>query len=115
MAKKQQNAIDAMQEIIKGTDFNLSKKRDPTDPIAELDKGNIKPTGVGLRVGEIEALDKIGAALGQELKADPVARNTLIRIAVRSLLLAFYTGKMSIDDLLPFFTVPEKPKPKIKF
>ena len=41
MAKKQQNAIDAMQEIIKGTDFNLSKKRDPTDPIAELDKGNI--------------------------------------------------------------------------
>ncbi len=34
--------------------------------LSDLDEGNIQSTGVGLRKGEILALDAIGAALGNQ-------------------------------------------------
>ncbi len=80
--------------------------------LSDLDAGPIKATGVGLRVGELEALEKIGAELGEQLNTEPVARNALVRIAVRELIKNYRAGRL---DLLPFFEAPEKPKPKTRF
>ena len=82
--------------------------------LTDLERGNIRPTGVGLREGEIDALDGIGAALGDHLESQAIARNALIRIAVRSLLEGYLGGEITLDDLAARFTVPEKPKPKMK-
>src|SRR3990170_4595309 len=79
--------------------------------LTDLERGNIQSTGVGLRFGEIEALDAIGRALGDQLGSEPVARNALIRLAARRLIIEYRAGKL---DLLPFFETPEKPKPKLR-
>jgi len=79
--------------------------------LADLEDGTIQSTGVGLRQGEIRALDAIGAALGEQLGSEPVARNALLRIAARRLIADFRAGKL---DLLPYFETPEKPKPKLR-
>ena len=80
--------------------------------LTDLDRGNIHPTGVGLRQGEIDALDAIGKVLGKTLLSGPVARNALIRIAVRRLIAEYRAGKV---DLLHYFQKPEKPRPTLKF
>ena len=79
--------------------------------LTDLDAGNIQSTGVGLRQGEIDALDAIGRALGSELGSEPPARNALIRLATRKLIIEYRAGKL---DLLPYFETPEKPKPKLR-
>jgi len=79
--------------------------------LSDLDRGTIQSTGVGLRLGEIEALDAIGAALGDRLGTESVARNALIRLAARRLIIEYRAGKL---DLLPYFETPEKPKPKLR-
>lgn len=80
-----------------------------------LDEGNIKPMGVGLREAEIAALDDIAAELGAHLGAEPVARNTLMRIAIRRLIELYQAGELTLDDLGGYFEIPDKPKPKLKF
>ena len=80
--------------------------------LSDLDRGNIQPTGVGLRQGEIDALDAIGKILGKTLMSGPVARNALIRIAARRLIAEYRAGKV---DLLHYFRKPEKPRPTLKF
>ena len=71
-----------------------------SDPLA----GNIRPVGVGLREGEITALDQIGVELGQLLDSEkPIARNSLIRIAVRRMIQDLRSGAMSYDDFGEFF------------
>lgn len=81
----------------------------------DLDAGKIQATGVGLRQGELAALEALGAELGNHLNAEPVARNTLMRIAIRRLLESYLAGELTLDELGGYFETPEKPQPKLKF
>jgi metal-responsive CopG/Arc/MetJ family transcriptional regulator len=73
--------------------------------LADLEEGNIKQSGVGLRAGEIKALDAIGAELGG------VARNALIRYAVRLLIHEYRAGRL---DLAGDVEAPPPPKKRLK-
>lgn len=106
MAKKQD-----LSGIFKKTDI---AERPAADAIKELDRGNIKSTGVGLRAGELQTLEEIGRALGERLGAEPIARNAITRIAIRRFLEQYLTGALTVDDLAGYFEVPEKPAPKLK-
>lgn len=91
---------------------DIFKKTEAGGPdLADLDAGSIQSTGVGLRQGEIGALDAIGRILGEQLGTEPVARNALIRIAARRLIAEFRAGKL---DLVGYFESPEKPKPRLR-
>jgi hypothetical protein len=95
---------------------NLFAKTEPGQAAADtsdLDAGNIQSTGVGLREGEIAALNAIGQALGDHLDAGPVARNSIMRIAIRRFLEAYRRGDITLDDLAGHFTTPDKPQPKL--
>ena len=92
------------------------RKKNPFDKSgSDLDTGIIKATGVGIREGEISALDNLGTELGAHLDAEPVARNTLMRIAIRRLLEGYLSGEITLDDLAGYFEMPEKPSPKLRF
>ena len=78
----------------------------------DLSEGNIQSTGVGLREGEIAALEAIGKELGDRMGTEPVARNSLIRIATRLLIRSYRAGEL---DLVNFFELPEKPKARLRF
>ena len=86
----------------------------PSAENADLDEGGIRSTGVGLTRGEIAALDKIGAELGDFIQSDPVARHALVRIAVRRFIEAFRSGEITPGELSGLFEVPERPKPKLR-
>ena len=90
-----------LDDIIKKTETDK-----PEIDISDLDRGNIQSTGVGLRKGEIEALDAIGASLGG------ISRNALIRFAVRSFLLDYIAGNL---DLSSYVKEPQPPKPSLRF
>jgi hypothetical protein len=81
---------------------------------SDLDNGNIRSTGIGLREGEIDALDGIGAALGEVIGTEPIARNALMRIAVRRFIEAYRAGAITLGDLANYFDKPEKPSPRLK-
>lgn len=87
------------------------QKISPSVDLSDLD-GNIQSTGVGLTMGEIEALNEIGRILGEQMDSDPVARNALIRIATRLLIADYRAGNL---DLMQYFERPEKPKPRLRF
>ena len=74
--------------------------------VSDLDRGNIQSTGVGLRKGEIEALDAIGSSLGG------ISRNALIRWSVRNFLMQYRAGEVDLSDFLK--PAPE-PKPTLRF
>ena len=80
----------------------------------ETDPGNIRQTGVGLREKEIQALDYIGELLGEKLDAQPVARNALIRHAVRRLIAQVQSGELQLADLAALFDAPGKPRARYK-
>jgi len=105
MAKKQAD----LSEIFKKTEPGTQPQADHSD----LNSGNIRATGVGLREGEITALDALGAALGDFMDAEPIARNALIRIAVRRFILAHRSGDITLQELAEYFDRPEKPQPKL--
>lgn len=67
---------------------------------ADLDAGNIKAVGVGLRAGEVAALDAIAGELG-------IARNALIRFAVRWFILEVRAGRVELGGY-----VEQPPPPK---
>lgn len=85
----------------------------PTINLESLDAGNIQSTGVGLRKGEIAALDHIGQALGSHLNTRPAARNALMRIAIRRFLESYLSGDITIPDLAGYFEHPEKPQARL--
>ena len=80
-----------------------------------LDKGNIRATGVGLREGEIAAVDALGISIGDAMDSEPIARNALIRVAVRRLLMSVYNKELTIGDLCGYFSKPQKPSLKLRF
>jgi hypothetical protein len=82
--------------------------------LSDLDEGNIRPTGVGLREGEISALDDIGRELGGLMDAEPIARNALMRIATRRFIAAVRAGDITLEELAEYFDRPEKPQPKLR-
>jgi len=66
----------------------------PTEGAAmNLDAGNIKAIGLGIRTGEIEALDLIAGETG-------ITRNQLLRFIVRTFLLDYQAGKVDLTDFL---------------
>lgn len=69
---------------------------------SDLDTGNIKSTGIGLREGELQALTDIADRLG-------VARNALMRFLVRWGIEQYRAGKVD-----PGRYVEEPPPPKKK-
>jgi hypothetical protein len=68
----------------------------------DLDEGNIRPVGVGLTVGEVKALDEIAGELG-------IARNALLRYAVRDFIKRCRSGEVNLAD-----KVKDPPAPKKK-
>ena len=70
----------------------------------DLDAGNIKPVGVGLREGEIAALEEIAGAL-------EIPRNQLLRFAVRRFLLDYQAG---LIDLQEYIEQPPPPKKNLR-
>jgi len=72
---------------------------------ADLDRGNIRQTGVGLRQGEMDALTAIGNELGG------IARNALIRFAVRRFIMQYRAGKVDLSD---YVETPPEPKKKLR-
>lgn len=69
----------------------------------DLDEGNVRPLGVGLRIGEVAALDEIAAQYG-------ITRNSLLRFAIRHFILQFRAGKV---DLSRQVEAPPPPKKKL--
>lgn len=68
--------------------FAMTKKKSP--PI-DLDAGRIQSTSVGLKTGEVEALDAIALAHG-------LKRNGLMRIIIREWLVKHQAGEVSLDQ-----------------
>ena len=72
----------------------------PEDPNADLDNGNIKATGIGLRQGEIDALTEIAADL-------EVNRNAVMRACMRWAIKEYRAGRL---DLGAYVRTPPPPK-----
>lgn len=81
----------------------------------DLDQGNIRPVGVGLRGGEVAGLEAVAQAITEHLGCEPLARNAIARLAIRRFLEGWFAGDITIDDLASHFQLPEKPQPKLKF
>lgn len=82
---------------------DIFAKTEPSESQADnsdLDEGNIRATGIGLRAGELRALDDMAARLG-------IARNALLRFAVRWFIVQYRTGKVDPGQYLE-----EPPPPK---
>jgi hypothetical protein len=71
---------------------------------SDLDEGNIRPSGVGLREGEIRALDEIAAVYD-------IARNAVLHYAARRLILDYRAGKVDLSNLVE---IPVKPKKRLR-
>lgn len=91
-------AKQTVKDIFSRTDKAKPSSQDNSD----LDQGNIKPMGVGLREGEIAALDVIGAEY-------EISRNALLRLAARRFILAYRAGEIDLREL-----IVEPPPPKKK-
>ena len=70
--------------------------------LSDLDSGLVRPIGVGLREGEMKALDSIADKY-------TTSRGSLIRIAIRLFLRDYFNGKI---DLSGYMTEPLPPKRK---
>jgi hypothetical protein len=97
---------------------NIFSRTEPGDSggvdLSDLDRGNIKSTGVGLRQGEIDYLDLIGRALGDYMQSEPIPRNALMRLACRRFLVEYKTGSLTLEELAAYFDRPDRPQPKLK-
>ncbi len=94
----------------KQTDLNIFSKTEYTPgeeseaDNSDLDEGNIKAMGVGLRGGEVAALDAMAGELG-------IARNQLLRFAIRWFILQVRSGAV---DLQRFIEEPPPPKKNLR-
>lgn len=74
---------------------------------SDLDEGRIMANGVGLRLGELGALDQIGQ------KYD-LARNALIRFAVRRLILDWRAGKVDLESVAEAKPPVKQPRRRLR-
>jgi hypothetical protein len=91
MAKKA-DVAKGLDDLFKKTTGEPGQTEQPGQAApdnSDLDEGNIRPMGVGLRAGEVAALDVIAGQLG-------IARNALIHYAVRWFLLQYRAGKVDL-------------------
>lgn len=81
----------------------------PTWPAdnSDLDEGSIRPSGVGLRHGEILALDAIAE------KYD-IARNALLRYAARRLILDYRAGRLDLSGQAETKAPRREPRRRLK-
>ena len=93
-----------LDDIFQRTELR-SSSASPTD-LSDLELGLVRNTGVALREGEIQALDRLGETLGG------ISRNKLIRFAVRDLLIRERRGDL---ELSKFVEAPDSPKPSLRF
>lgn len=70
----------------------------------DLDYGKVRPQGVGLKDGELAALDIMADELG-------IKRNSIMRAAIRYVIKAYRDGTLSKDDLFAVETV-SRARPK---
>lgn len=75
----------------------------PQGDISDLDAGHVRPIGIGLREGEITALDSIAVEHG-------ISRGGVIRIAIRLFIRDFRAGKI---DMTPYVGKPLPQKNRI--
>ena len=75
----------------------------PAVDTSDLDKGNIRAVGVGLTGGEMAAVQAIADAKG-------LARNAVLRYAVRLFIIQYRAGKI---DLSQHIQEPPTPKKKL--
>jgi len=85
----------------------LTNKRQINEPAdnQDLDSGRIISTGVGLREGELAALDSIAEKYA-------ITRNALLRFAARDFILRHRNGEI---DLEQFIEEPEKPRNRMRY
>lgn len=95
----------AKKPLINPDMFARTTPEPPPADNSDLEEGNIRPVGVGLRAGEVQALDNIAAELGG------IPRNQLMRFAVRWFILQFRAGKV---DLSGFVKEPPPPKKRLE-
>ena len=95
MTKKQDQGV-----IFKKTEQEPAGAVDTTD----LDVGRTLSTGVGLKEGEVQAIDALAAHIG-------VTRNALMRFAVRWFLIQYRTGNI---DLAQFVEEPPPTKKTLR-
>jgi hypothetical protein len=72
---------------------------------SDLEQGLIRPSGVGLREGEIMALD----AIAQHYE---ISRNAILRLAARRLIMDFRAGRLDIESMI---TTPATPKKRLRY
>lgn len=74
---------------------------------SDLDEGNVRPSGVGLREGEIKALDQIA------VKYD-LARNAILRMAARRLILDYRAGRLDLTGQIEDKPPRRDPRRRLK-
>jgi hypothetical protein len=69
---------------------------------SDLDRGNIRPLGVGIREGEIKALKAIAASLGG------LSVNALCHWAIRDFIKRYRAGEIDLADKVETPPIPKK-------
>lgn len=85
----------------KGLDVFARTGNEPGEPF-DLDAGHVRPVGIGLRDGEIAALDTIAGGYG-------LSRGSLMRIVLRLFIRSWEAGQV---DLSAYVSIPDTPKNK---
>ena len=85
----------------KKPDIEAGKLTDNSD----LETGLIRPSGVGLREGEIQALDAIA-------RHYEISRNAILRLAARRLIFDYRAGRL---DLAGMIETPATPKKRLRY
>ena len=76
----------------------ISEPVTPTIDNSDLDIGNIKPLSAGVKQGEIDALQTIANEM-------EIARNALIRAAIRYFIKSYREGKVTKTSLFDTQTI----------
>lgn len=89
-------------KIVDDDMFASTTPQEPADPNAnaDLDEGRILSSGVGLKQGELAAIDNLAEQYG-------TTRNALLHIAIRYFIVKVRSGEIDPGD---FLETPKQPK-----
>jgi hypothetical protein len=91
--------------LLTGKTKPLAEQGKPPADNSDLENGLIRPSGVGLREGEIMALDAIASYFD-------ISRNSLLRLAARRLIFDFRAGRLDIAGMIE---TPRTPKKRLRY